>query len=387
MNALLIARANVTRMFRDRIGLVFTFALPVVIIVVMGLAFGGSGTRSIGIADADRSTLSAELVTSIERDRGAIEVERFDSAGALRDAVQRNTIEMGLVIPSGYEAAILSGRVGSLEYVSRPEVIAGAVRPMFEEAVQRQNAMLKAARFAAIERGIPFQQALADARLLQADIGAVSVTSETTGEQIIEAGMNGYIMGAQSQLVLWMFLTSMTAATQLIVSRQLGVTRRMFATPTSGRTILLGELLGRFAVAMIQGLFIFGTTALVFGVEWGNPIAAGAVIVAFGLVSTGVAMLVGSIATNPEQASSIGVGVAMLLGAFGGAMVPPEVFPEIMRTVSHVTPHAWAIDGLRAVAIRDADLIGVLPEIAVMLAFAVVLIGAATVRFRQAATS
>jgi ABC-2 type transport system permease protein len=387
MNALLIARANVVRMFRDRLGLVFVFALPVVIIVVMGLAFGGGGTLYLAIADADRSTLSGELVASIERDRGPLEIKRFDSPAALRDAVQRNTIEMGLVIPAGYEAAILSGDRGSVEYVSRPEVIASAVRPIIEEAVHRQNALLKAARFAADERGIPFEQALADARRLETEIGAVSVTSTTSGEQIIESGMNGYIMGAQSQLVLWMFLTSMTAATQLIVSRQLGVTRRMFATPTSARTILLGELLGRFAVAMIQGLFIFVGTAFVFGVEWGNPIAAGAIIVAFGLVSTGVAMLVGSIATNAEQASSIGVGFAMLLGAFGGAMVPPEVFPEIMRTVSHVTPHAWAIDGLRAVAIRDADLVGVLPEIGVLMAFAVVLLGLATVRFRQAATS
>ena len=122
-------------------------------------------------------------------------------------------------------------------------------------------------------------------------------------------------------------------------------------------------------------------------VEWGNPIAAGAVIVAFGLVSTGVAMLVGSIATNAEQASSIGVGFAMLLGAFGGAMVPPEIFPDVMRTLSHVTPHAWAIDGLRAVAIRDADLVGVAPQLAVLLAFATVLLGLATVRFRRAATS
>lgn len=385
MNALLIARANVTRMFRDRIGLVFTFVLPVAIIVVMGLAFGGGQTRSIAIADADGSALSAELVASIERDRGALEVKRFDSADALRDAVQRNTTEMGLVIPSGYEAAILSGGVGSLEYVYRPEVIAGAVRPMIEEAVQRQNAVLKAARFAATERGIPFDEALAAARELEGEIGPVTVSSETTGEQVIETGMNGYIMGAQSQLVLWMFMTSMTAATQLIVSRQLGVTRRMFATPTSGRTILVGELLGRFAVAMIQGLFIFIGTAFVFGVEWGDPIAASAVIVAFGLVATGVAMLVGSIATNAEQASSIGVGFAMLLGAFGGAMVPPEVFPEVMRTVSHVTPHAWAIDGLRAVAIRDSDLLGVLPQIAVLMAFAIVLLGAATVRFRKAA--
>ena len=387
MNALLIARANVTRMFRDRIGLVFTFIVPVVIIVVMGMAFGGQGVPHVGIADVDASPLSAELIASIDRTRGPIELRTFGSPESLRDAVQRNTVDMGLVIPAGYEAAIREGGTGKVEYVGRPETITSAIRPLLDDAVQAEAALFKAARYAAVQRGIGFEEALADARALAPEIGTVEVTSSTTGEQIIEAGMNGYIMGAQSQLVLWMFITSMTAATQLIVSRQLGVSRRMFSTPTSGRTILIGELLGRFAVAMIQGLFIFVGTAFVFGVEWGDPIAASAVIVAFGLVATGVAMLVGSIATNAEQASSMGVGFAMLLGAFGGAMVPPEVFPEIMRTVSHVTPHAWAIDGLRAVAVRDADLLGVLPEIAVLMAFAVVLLGAATVRFRQAATS
>lgn len=384
MKALLIARANIVRMFRDRLGLVFVFAMPVVIIVVFGLAFGGGGTRYIGIADADASVLSTELVAGIEQDRGSLEIKRFSSPADLRDAVQRNTVEMGLAIPAGYEASIRSGGQGPLEYISRPETISSAIRPIIEEAVQRHTALLKAARFAAEQRGISFDEALADARRLLPQIGVVGVTSETTGEQLIESGMNGYVMGAQSQLVLWMFLTSMTAATQLIVSRQLGVSRRMFATPTSARTILIGEMLGRFAVAMIQGLFIFVGTAFVFGVEWGDPIAATAIIVAFGLVGTGVAMLVGSIATNPEQASSIGVGAAMLLGAFGGAMVPPEVFPEVMRTLSHLTPHAWAIDGLREVAVRDADLVGILPELAALLAFAAVLLGLATFRFRRA---
>lgn len=387
MKALLIAHANVLRMFRDRLGLFFVFALPVVIIVVFGLAFGGGGTRYLGIADTDGSPLSTELVASVEQNRGPLEIKRFSSAADLRDAVQRNTVEMGLAIPAGYEAAIRSGGRGPLEYIGRPEAITSAVRPIIEAAVHRQAALLAAARFAAEQRGISFDEALADARRLLPEIGVVSVLSETTGEQLVEAGMNGYVMGAQSQLVLFMFLTSMTAAMQLIVSRQLGVSRRMFATPTRPRTILIGEMLGRFAVAMIQGLFIFLATAFVFSVKWGDPIAATAVIVAFGLVATGAAMLVGSIATNPEQASSMGVGAAMLLGAFGGAMVPPEVFPDIMRTLSYITPHAWAIDALRDVALRDADLAAIVPKVAVLLGFAGVLLGLATFRFRRAVLS
>ncbi|HET9521193.1 MAG TPA: ABC transporter permease [Candidatus Limnocylindrales bacterium] len=384
MKPLVIARANIVRMLRDRSGLFFIFALPVVIIVVFGLAFGGGGRASIGIVDADGSALSQALVADIEGNRGELDVRRFASTAEMVDAVQRNTLQLGVTISAGYDAAIRGGDQGRVETVGRDEAITAAVRPIVNAAIGREAAIITAARYAAAERGIAFDEALAVARRLQPEIGGVSVATESTGEQLIEAGMNGYVMGAQSQLVLFMFLTSMTAATQLIVSRQLGVSRRMFSTPTGAGTIILGETLGRFGVAMIQGLFIFVGTALVFGVQWGDPLAAGAVIVAFGLVGTGVAMLVGSVATNPEQASSVGVGAAMLLGAFGGAMVPPEVFPDVMRTVSHITPHAWAIDALRDVALRDRDLVGIAPQLAILVGFGAVLLALATVRFRRA---
>ena len=386
MKLFVIARANIVRMLRDRSGLFFIFALPVVIIVVFGLAFGGAGTRYIGIADLDGSPFSTELVAGIEANVGPLEIKRFETAEALRDAVQRNSLEIGLAIQPGYDGTLRSGGIAEVESYTRPEVISSAVMPIVDEAIADQAALVKAARYAAGQRGIAFEDALAEARRLRASAPGVSVRAESSGELLIEAGMNGYVMGAHSQLVMFMFLTSMTAAAQLIVSRQLGVSRRMFGTPTRARTIIAGEALGRFGVAMIQGLFIFLGTAFVFGVAWGDPIATGAVIVTFALVATGVAMLVGAVATNPEQASSAGVGLAMLLAAFGGAMVPPEIFPDIMRTLSHVTPHSWAIDALRDVTLRDAGIGGILPELGVLLGFAAVFLGLAAWRLRRAIT-
>ena len=384
MKALRIAQVNVVRMLRDRQGLFFVFALPVIIIVVFGLAFGGSGTRLIGVADEDRTALSAELVERIETAPGSLELRTYDSIEALRDAVERNVVDIGLAIPASFEAALLAGDKATVEYLARPELTSLAIQPILDDAVGREAALVRAARFAAERRDIAFADALAAARALEPSVEGIEVRAEARGDRLIEPGMNGYLMGAQSQLVLFMFLTSMTAATALIVSRQLGVSRRMFATPTSAATIMVGETLGRFGVAMIQGLFILVGTAVVFGVDWGDPLAAGVVVVVYGLVGTGVAMLVGSVAGNPEQASSAGVGAAMLLGAFGGAMVPPEVFPDVMRTLSFLTPHAWAIDAFRELALRDGDLVAILPQVAVLLGFAVVLIGLATVRFRRA---
>jgi ABC-2 type transport system permease protein len=385
MKALTIAWYNVVRLFRDRQGLVFVFAMPIAIIVVFGLAFGGQGVRELGVVNADDGPLSAEVVDLLEGLDGPVAIRSFDSPEALRDAVQRNQVDTGIVIRDGFDAALRNGASATVEFVARPdEPIAAALRPLVDDVLRREAALVTAARYAMSERGIGFDEALADARRHAGQLGTVAVRSETTADAVIEPGMNGYLMGAQSQLVMFIFMISMTAAAQLIATRQLGISRRMYASPTSARTIILGEALGRFAVAMIQGLFIFVTTAVVFGVEWGDPLAATLVLMAFALVSSGAAMLIGSIARNPEQASSVGVGVAMLLAAFGGAMVPPEVFPDIMRTASHVTPHAWAIDAFRDLTLRDKDLLGILPQLAVLAGFAVALIGLATVRFRRA---
>jgi ABC-2 type transport system permease protein len=384
MKPFAIARVNVVRMLRDREGLFFVFALPMVIVVVLGLAFGGAGTRELGVADVDGGPFATELAAAIEANRGPLEIRRFASIEALRDAVQRNQVDMGLAVPAGFDAALREGRTASVEYVSRPgEPISSAIRLLLDDAVGRQAATVEAARFASLQRGITFDEALADARRLAAVVGSVGVLGETRGEAVADESIDMYGIGAQSQVVLFVFLTSMTAASQLIVTRQLGLSRRMLSTPTSVRSILLGETMGRFAVALIQGLFIYLATAIVFRVAWGDPVAAVVVIVVFGLVATGAAMLVGSIATNAEQASSIGVGLAMLLAAFGGAMVPPEIFPEVMRTVSYATPHAWAIDALRSVAIDDAGLGAILPQLGVLVAYAAVLLTVAIVLFRR----
>ena len=43
-------------------------------------------------------------------------------------------------------------------------------------------------------------------------------------------------------------------------------------------------------------------------------------------------------------------------------MVPLEIFGEPMRTLATLTPHAWAIEGLRDVALRGASLTDVRPD-------------------------
>ena len=122
----------------------------------------------------------------------------------------------------------------------------------------------------------------------------------------VDGRPGGFSIGAQSQLILFMFLTSLTGATELIVTRDLGISRRMFATPTRASVIIVGEGVGRLALALFQGAFIVVASTLLFGVEWGDPVAAIAIVVAFSFVAAGAAMLVGAVARNASQAGAIG---------------------------------------------------------------------------------
>ena len=270
--------------------------------------------------------------------------------------------------------------------LGQPESAVSALREAVVTAIAGQAAAVRAARLAADREEIPFDRALVIARSVQADMTGVSVAVERTGEGIFPAGTGAFQPGAQGQLVLFMFLTSMTAATQLILTRQLGVSRRMVASPIRISTILAGETLGRFGVAMLQGLFIVLLSAAIFGVGWGDPVAAGLLVVLFALVGTGAAMVVGVFSSNLDQAGALGIMAGMLLGALGGAMVPLEVFPEPAHTLAYATPQAWAIQGLREVALRDGGIGDIAMELGVLALFATALLVLGTWRFRRILT-
>ncbi|HEV3014537.1 MAG TPA: ABC transporter permease, partial [Actinomycetota bacterium] len=238
------------------------------------------------------------------------------------------------------------------------------------------------ARFAAEHAGVSFDTALARARALAGGQEQVRVEATTIGgrEDALPTGFN---YTAPANLVLFVFITSLAGAASLIEARRLGVTRRMLATPTTATTILIGQALSRFAVALLQGLIIFLVGWLLFGVDWGDPPAALLLVVTFALVGTGVGMLLGAVLRNAEQATSIGPPVGIALGMLGGCMWPLAIVPEPMRAVGHLFPHAWAMDAFIALIAKGESVAGIAPQLAVLAGFAAALLALATWRLRR----
>jgi ABC-2 type transport system permease protein len=59
-----------------------------------------------------------------------------------------------------------------------------------------------------------------------------------------------------------------------------------------------------------------------------------------------------------------------------------EIVPELMRTVGHISPVAWAMDGYTSLIFENGDLETVYPSILVLLAAAAVFFVLGVRRFR-----
>ena len=377
-----IVAAEARRLSRDRSALFFILALPVFIILIIGIGIGGANSKiSVGVVDKNAGALGAELRQEVARSP-RLTVESFRDAGSLRTAVRHGEVTAGLVVPPGYDEALRSGAAAAVEFVVDPAAQASlAARGSVAAAVDAQAAVAGAARFAAATTGEPFAATYDRARSLATGAGVHVDVSTASGRAPLPLGFS---YTAPSNLVLFVFITSLASAAAIVFARRLGVTRRMLSTPTPPGVVLAGQAGSRFLTAVFQGLFILVVGVVVFGVNWGDLVAAGVLIVAFALVATGASLLIGTAAGTEEQTIALGPPIGIALGMLGGCMWPLVIVPPVMRTVGHATPHAWAMDGFISLVARHGHLRSIAPDLLALGAFAALFLVAGTWRLRRA---
>jgi ABC-2 type transport system permease protein len=369
---------------RDRTALFFMLALPVAIIVIIGTTFGGQGRLRIGLVTSP-GQVATRLDAGLAAAKG-VEVERYDNLTDLRRAVRRFSVAAGVVVPPDADQRLESKGSVELSLLVLPTSNdAVTVRRTVGGIVDEVGAPLAAATYAVEQVGVPFDEALASAdQLALAEAGgAIAVTTIDVG-----AGGNRdvgqFSRTAPQNLVLFTFITALTSSTLLVKARRTGILRRALASPTGLGVQLAGMAGGWFAICVLQSLLIVVVGTVGFGVHWGNPLAAGVLIVMFALVGCGAGLLVGSLGANEDRVGAISPVVGIILGALGGCTVPLEVFPQRMRTAARAVPHYWAVDAWEALIYRQGDLRDITPNLAVLATFAAVLLSVATFTMRRA---
>lgn len=385
MTALTIASTSLRRYLRDRTAMFFVVALPVLVIVIIGATATGFDHFRIAVVDHDSGPLGQALTSALDRSP-ALEVQHFDTESAAATAARRGEVTVAVIVPPGYDNALRNGTDQTVAVLGdRTNSSQQAAWSAVASVVADQAALVQATRFAQQHASGDFDANLQRANAAKANSPAIAVRAQTV-DSARKVLPEGFSYSAPTMLVLFVFINSLAGGGAIIETKRLGIYERASAAPVAVRSIVIGETLCYFAMAILQSVLIVGVGAIAFGVSWGDPVAAVLLVGTWALVGTGTGVLAGTVFRTPEQASAIGPSVGIAFGMLGGCMWPLEIVPSAMRTAGHLVPHAWAVDAWTTLLSRDGSVGDILTPLLVLLGFAAVLLVTATRRLRRAVT-
>lgn len=366
---------------RDKVTLFFVFVLPVGLVFILGLAFGSAGRSvPVGVLDESDSAASRTLVDTLGQD-ASVSVSHYETRADLTDAVVRQDVSFGVVVPATYETDLASGGDVSVTVVSAAGRSDFArVQSSVGAAVSDQVIVTTAARVAAAATGAPEDTAARVATQVAKSAPLAGVKSETVSGHVIVSGIG---RTAFTALVLFLLITGLTSAGTFTELRRNHVAQRLMAVPAPTAQLEVDLVAARFVTLVVQAVYIILFTAWLFGVNWGNLAATTLVTVALAVCVAGMSALAGTIYTSPEQSGAIGAPIGIAMGMLGGAMWPLEIVPYPLRVVGHLLPTAWAVDAYNDILANGAGVADVLGQVGVICAMAALFFVLAGLRFRR----
>ena len=144
-------------------------------------------------------------------------------------------------------------------------------------------------------------------------------------------------------------------AIQLVVRRELGILKRLRATPLPAATYIAATLASTLIVFAIQTVALFVIGRIAYGTPF--PTAIGSLILAvilgaaaFAALGVATASLIRSAEGSSAVVNFILLPMAFLTGSFG----PTRHYPAFLRAIGDVLPLKYFIEIINAVYLRGA---------------------------------
>jgi ABC-2 type transport system permease protein len=440
MKILDIALKDMTQSFRSLIALVMMFAVPILLVGMFYIMFGGNAeeeesfeipvtkvivvNQDAGEIEFDEAfagtvpetytqSAAANGLNSMgdflsqmlqsEGFAGLMAVTLLEDADQARSAVDNQDAGVAILIPENFSDSFTNPSEDALvEFYQDPgltigpEIVKGVVQQFmdsfsssqitlqvtFEQLVKDGVAIDGAASQAIVSAY--FQQMLGDTQ--GQNPAALLNVQSPTGEEVTSfaaAGLIGMMMTGMT--VFYVFFTGASTAQSLITEEEKGTLPRLFTTPTAQSTILGGKFLSGVMMIIVQitVLMLFGN--LVFQIEWGRLVTLLPIVIAMTLTASTFGIFLISWAHTERQAGLMIGGLVTIMGMLG--MLPIFVLsmpnpPQIVTTLSHLVPQGWAVEGLQ-IAMEGGTPADVFLNSTVLLAWAAVFFVIGVLRFRN----
>ncbi|MBE3126542.1 MAG: ABC transporter permease [Acidobacteria bacterium] len=192
------------------------------------------------------------------------------------------------------------------------------------------------------------------------------------------------VVGVAFSSLLGMFQEGLSA---VIRSAQVsGTLEALLVTPTSIPTVLFGSSLYSLLLQVFRTLLHLGVALAFFGMTLGRVNGPGVLFVGVltVLCFLGVGVLSASFILVYKTGNPFGWILGTVSGLLGGVVFPVALLPPWIRWVSSLLPVTYALDGMRKSLLASVGFAEILPDIAALAVFNIILLPASLLAFRLA---
>jgi ABC-2 type transport system permease protein len=345
---------------RDRRTLALLFVAPIVILGLLGYLIRGSASApAVGIANEDQGPLGATVAAALAKSSAitTTTIQASDGDAKLKDG----SLVAYIVFPSDFSGQARAGTIAPDVHLEGSQP--GTVGPVLQAL---QQALISIATSA------PGQGLHVQPRVTYLYGGPGFDTLDYFGAAFIG-------------LVVF-FLVFVVTIVSFLNERSQGTLERLMASPLRRGEIVVGYMLGFTVLALIQSVEVLvfslavlkvhnsGNVALIFGLEALMAIAA---------VNLGI--FLSMFARTEFQAVQFIPLVIVPQFLLSGILFSVNSEPRPLQVLSDVLPLTYAVNGLRDVMIKGADLTwsSLQLDVGVVAGFLVLLVVAAVATLRR----
>jgi len=323
--------ANIKQFIRERAALFWTFAFPLIFILIFGAIFSGEDnvTFSVGLVAEDNSPAAQGFSTMLQQ------VPAFELHVGERDA-ELQALEKGnrravIIIASDFGETISQGDKGSIDIYYDPTQTSSVqvVLPIIHRVVDEYD------------------------RLLGQTPSLIELnerTLQTHNVRAIDYLVPGILAMALMQLGIF-------AAVPLVVERENKVLKRLGATPLRRSTMVISTVIFRLLIAMGQAALIIIVAWLVFDVPMlGSWLSLAGMIILGTLTFLAIGYMLSAFAKTEQTAMPLLMSIQFPMMFLSGIFFPVEMMPGFMRPIMDAMPLTYLGDSLRQIMVESSAL-------------------------------
>jgi ABC-2 type transport system permease protein len=361
---------------RDRRLAISLILPPTLQLVLFGFALSATVSNvRLGVVDDSKTPESRELIATLTESKSFKAAGYYFSVDQVGDALSRNQLDAGVVIPYDYARDLQRGRPVTVQFLlNAMNANTAAIAQGYAEGV------LASYNSGLAGQGIHanFQQAAAPTLSRRGQVLLTATYFFNPGlvsSWFIVTGVFGLLLILNGSIV---------ASAAMVKERERGTIEQLLMSPASTTEIIIAKIAPLFILLCFMVVFAIGVMQVVFGV----PFHGGLLLILGGaalciLCGISIGTVIATFSKSAEQAQLTSFFVNPPLSTLSGAFYPIEGMPRIFQRLTIFNPVYHFVVIARAALLKGSGIEALWPNFLALTAFTLVLVTVSVWRFRK----